>query len=84
MDDFIIPGQPKKKGGVRTVVDVPGSSAPTVKLGPDDVLRVGDIGLRFLTPGVYIILPLELWSRTLARSIARAQATLDADMEIHD
>jgi len=77
MDDFVIPGKGRKKGGVRQVVDVAGASAPIVKLGPGDLVIVGDTGLRFLAPGSYIILPLERWAATLGRAIDNEQRKLE-------
>lgn len=79
MDDFIIPGKPEKKGGVRQIVDVSGSEAPIIKLGEGDLLIVGETGLHFLVPGPYIVLPLERWTTTLRRSIEVTQRETELD-----
>jgi hypothetical protein len=72
MDDFIVPGKPKKKGGVREIVDVPGNAAPIVKLSSGDLVVIGTTGLRFLVPGPYIIVPLDRWTGLLSRAIYNA------------
>jgi hypothetical protein len=70
MDDFI------GKSGRRVVTITPGT-APRIRVEDDPVI-VGDAELRF-EPGDYIILPLEVWARTLSKAVAKAEAQVELD-----
>jgi len=74
MDDFIVPG--RKQGGVREIVDVPGTGAPIIKIAAGDLVVVdhGKSGLNFLVPGNYIIVPLEKWVSLLNRAVGKTMA----------
>lgn len=63
------------------IVDVIPGTAPSIKLAPGELLRVGDVGLRFHEPGPFIVLPLERWVATLNRAVGNEMAKEDAVAE---
>lgn len=76
--DLIVPGrQPRKRGGVRQILDVPAGQAPKIKLRPGALIVIDDIGLRFHEEGPFIILPLERWTRTLGLAVIREQEIIE-------
>lgn len=80
LDALVVPGQPRRTGGVRKIVDIAAGEAAKLAFAFDDDARVviGDTELRF-TPGQYIVLPLETWTATLRRSLLVAQEEVEVE-----
>ena len=69
---IITPGMPVgPAGGIRQVYDLRPGQGANILIGEEDpVVYYQDLAIRVIEPGPYILLPLELWSRTLSRAVA--------------
>jgi hypothetical protein len=62
---------------VKKTIDVPGASAPVVKLAAGDVVAIGDTNLRFMAPGRYIIVDFDRWTALLQRAVINEQTKIE-------
>lgn len=81
---IITPGMPVgPAGGVRQVYDLRPGQGANILIGDEDpIVYYQDLAIRVMEPGPYILLPLELWSRTLSRAVANNEADEPSDVPL--